>query len=95
MSDPIGYQLVFHPRVADDLRQLDGATRKRILNKCQWLAEHVVEIAHERLSGQWAGTYKLRMGDYRTVYTLDHDLELVIVHAVGHRREIYRGPGLA
>jgi mRNA interferase RelE/StbE len=95
MSDRVGYQLVFHPEVANDLRQLDGATRKRVLKRCQWLAEHVVEIAHEPLRGQWAGTYKLRVGDYRAVYTLDHDLERVVIHAVGHRREIYRGPGLA
>jgi len=33
--------------------------------------------------------YRLRIGDWRVVYTLKHEILTVIVIKVGHRREIY------
>ena len=84
------YQLAFLPEVEDDLKRLDRLIRRRILRKVQWLSEHVLEIPHDPLSGQWGGTYKLRMGDYRIVYALDHEQKTVIVHVIGHRREVYK-----
>ena len=35
--------------------------------------------------------YRLRIRDYRIVYTVDDEEKLVIVTAVRHRREAYRG----
>jgi mRNA interferase RelE/StbE len=46
-------------------------------------------LPHQTLTGQLAGFYKLRIGDYRVIYRLEHDERLVIVEAVGHRRDIY------
>lgn len=34
--------------------------------------------------------YRLRVGDYRIIYTLDHDVLLVRVVAVGNRGDIYK-----
>jgi mRNA interferase RelE/StbE len=35
--------------------------------------------------------YRLRIRDYRVVYTVDDKEQLVIVAAVRHRKEVYRG----
>jgi mRNA interferase RelE/StbE len=32
----------------------------------------------------------VRVGDYRIIYTVDDDVLLVVVVALGHRREVYR-----
>ena len=84
------YELAFHPAVTRDLRGLDKITRLRILDKIQWLLEHVDEMRHKLLTAQWARTYRSRVGDYRVVYGIDREQNKVIVYAVGHRREIYR-----
>ena len=34
--------------------------------------------------------YRLRVGDYRVLYTIDDKKCMVTVFAVGHRREVYR-----
>lgn len=34
--------------------------------------------------------YRLRVGDYRVIYTLDNDILLVNVLAVGNRGDIYK-----
>ena len=32
---------------------------------------------------------RVRLGDYRIIYTVEDDVLLVVVVALGHRREIY------
>ena len=41
----------------------------------------------ERLSGY--PYYKLRAGDYRAIITWDREEDVLIVEAVGHRRNVY------
>jgi mRNA interferase RelE/StbE len=43
---------------------------------------------HHRLKGQ--DRYRLRVGDYRIIYTFDLEENILHLLAVGHRREIYR-----
>jgi mRNA interferase RelE/StbE len=39
----------------------------------------------------WGGErYRIRVGDYRMLYTIDDSLNKIEVSAVGHRREVYR-----
>jgi len=34
--------------------------------------------------------WRLRVGDYRVLFTVDDEARVVTVYAVGHRRDIYR-----
>ncbi len=43
----------------------------------------------EMLTGP-VNIWRVRVGDYRIVYTIEDDVVLVLVLRVGHRREIYR-----
>lgn len=43
-------------------------------------------IALQRLRG----AYRIRVGDYRVIYTVDDGRLVVLVIDLGHRREIYR-----
>ncbi len=72
----------------EDLQNLDKPIAKRVLNKITWLSQHFDNITPENLSGELVGTYKLRVGDWRVVYTIE--LDVIVIQAVGHRREIYR-----
>jgi mRNA interferase RelE/StbE len=36
------------------------------------------------------GWYRIRVGDYRIVYTIQDKEPVLLLLAVGHRREIYR-----
>jgi mRNA interferase RelE/StbE len=38
-----------------------------------------------------AGKYRLRVGAYRVLYTIDDARRSIEIVAVGHRREVYRG----
>jgi len=54
------------------------------------MAANLNGIRLEALVGDLAGLYKLRVGDYRVIYEVLWDEETIVIHAVGHRREIYR-----
>ena len=44
---------------------------------------------HRPLTGPLRGQFRLRVGDYRVRYTLDHANRRVIVRSVDHRSEAY------
>jgi mRNA interferase RelE/StbE len=73
-----------------ELAGLDKPIGRRIVERINWLAENCDEIDPERLKGDLAGLSKFRVGDYRAIYEVLVGEQLIVVHAIGHRREIYR-----
>lgn len=65
------------------------AVRERISKKIDWLAENFEQITPMPLSANLAGFFKLRVGDYRVIYSFNDDLRVITIHQIGHRREIY------
>ena len=84
------YQVVFTPDAEADLARLDTPVAQRVLKKLRWLAQNLDVITPEGLTGQWQGVFKLRVGDYRVLYTFDRTQQKVVVHFVRHRREVYK-----
>jgi mRNA interferase RelE/StbE len=70
----------------EQLAALEDEARERILKK---LAEARDWTEHrlDPLSG-WP-YYKLRAGDYRAIITWDREADVLVVEAVGHRRNVY------
>ena len=80
------FKLEFAPRFERRFKALDRQNQIRILREAQILAEN--PHAGRRLNGQWEGTYSLRVGVYRIIYTVSQDK--VILLTVGHRKDIYQ-----
>ena len=75
-----------------DLEQLDKIVAKRVINKINWLAKNLDAIRPQQLTGELRGLYKLREGDYRIIYEIIRKENLIIIHFIGHRRQVYRKP---
>lgn len=86
------YALYFTERSVSDLKSLDRPVARRIVQKLEWLADNVAVVAHMPLTGDWQGYYRLRVGDYRVIYRLDHPLRMLVVELIGHRSDIYDRP---
>ncbi|OGG58285.1 hypothetical protein A3C86_03545 [Candidatus Kaiserbacteria bacterium RIFCSPHIGHO2_02_FULL_49_16] len=71
-----------------DLKEIDQVLAKRIIEKILWLEQNFDKIVPERLHRELKNSYKLRVGDYRAVYSVHGSL--IIIEAVGHRRDVYR-----
>lgn len=73
-----------------ELARLDKPVGRRIAERINWLAANLDSIRPEALTGDLIGLYKLRVGDYRVIYEVIRKEKTIVIHAVGHRREIYR-----
>ncbi|MBL8179653.1 MAG: type II toxin-antitoxin system RelE/ParE family toxin [Bryobacterales bacterium] len=70
-----------------ELRRIGRETAVRIL---QALTDYAASGAGDvkALSGEWQGHFRLRVADYRVVFTISPD-EITIVR-VRHRSDVYR-----
>jgi mRNA interferase RelE/StbE len=82
-----GVRVEYKASVAGDLDRLDPPVAHRVLTKIE-KALASGGGAGERLSGEFAGLFKLRVGDYRVIYA--RTTEGCLVLRIGHRGEVYR-----
>lgn len=84
------YKVDFTPQALEDISKLDRAIAERITNKIEWLSENLDVISPLALKGKFHNMFKLVIGDWRVIYTIDFTNKIVTVHLIGHRREIYK-----
>jgi mRNA interferase RelE/StbE len=84
------YRIRILGAASQELERLDKPIGHRIVQRINWLAANLDAIRLEALTGDLAGLYKLRVGDYRVIYEVLWDEKIIVIDAIGHRREIYR-----
>ncbi len=84
------YELRILQAATRELASIDTQVARRILARLNWLAANLDNLRPQALTGNLAGLFKLRVGDYRVIYEVLRDERVIIVHLIGHRREIYR-----
>jgi mRNA interferase RelE/StbE len=83
------YAVSFRRSAEKDLRRLDAAMQRRVLRATSRLAGEPRPAGCRRLHGSENG-FRIRVGDYRIVYTVDDEVLVVAIERVRHRREVYR-----
>ena len=73
-----------------DLERLDKEVKKQILEKLKWFTDNFQIVIPLPLGGHWRGFFKLRVGDWRIVYEVNHNARLITVHAIDNRDKIYK-----
>ena len=82
------YSLFFKESVQKDLDGIPKKDLRKILSRIKSLAADPRPSGCEKLTGQ--DRYRLRQGQYRTLYAVQDEERTVTVVKVGHRRDIYR-----
>jgi mRNA interferase RelE/StbE len=83
----LSYKIEFKKSVTRDLKRLVKDQAERILAKIEQDLPEKAE-AFPLLTGKFVGLRKLRIGDYRVIYTIIEDTALIL--RISHRREAYR-----
>ncbi|MEO5680111.1 MAG: type II toxin-antitoxin system RelE/ParE family toxin [Acidimicrobiales bacterium] len=81
------YRIEVRPAATRALRKLAPEVRPRIQGVIALLAEDPRPPASRPLRGRPG--YRVRVGDYRIIYTVADDVLLVVVVTLGHRRDVY------
>lgn len=86
------YKVDYLPRAVKALEKLDKFTRRIILD---WIEKNLVDCENPRIHGKpltadRVGQWRYRIGDYRVIAKIEDDRLIILVIAIGHRREIYK-----
>lgn len=85
------YKVEYLPPVVKTLEKMDKYT-KRIL--IEWIEKNLVDCEDPRVHGKAltanrVGQWRYRVGDYRIITKIEDQRLVILVIAIGHRRDIY------
>lgn len=72
----------FSPRAQRDLRSLTAQVVQRLIPRIEALASEPRPQGSKKLSGE-KNVWRIRIGDYRAVYTVDDGILIVDVRRIG------------
>jgi mRNA interferase RelE/StbE len=82
------YRLEIKPTAEKEVRALPKEVARRVADAIGELGVQPRGPGSRKLAG--AEGYRVRVGAYRILYTIDDTAHVVMIVAVGHRREVYR-----
>lgn len=85
----MNYSVELKTEAIANLETITQVMQERIVNKINWLAENFDQTTPVPLTGDLASFFKLRVGDYRVLYSFSDEEKIITIHQIGHRREIY------
>jgi mRNA interferase RelE/StbE len=86
----VTYQVRLKRSALKTINSLDARTQRRLWARIRSLADNPRPPGAKALQEPWKGHYRLRVGDYRLLYTIEDDRLLVLVVKVGQRETVYR-----
>ena len=86
------YTVRFSEAALRDLKRLEQSGQKKLAVRCYEACEALVS-GHSSAVRKIKGTdnvYRLRVGDYRAVFSLNNADRIVFIEYVAHRKDVYR-----
>lgn len=85
------YQVVFTDKALKTLKKLDKSVSRMLL---AWIKKNLEGCDNPRmhgkpLTGNYAGRWRYRVGDYRIMAEISDDTITIYVVNIGHRKNIY------
>ncbi|MFQ3242124.1 MAG: mRNA interferase RelE/StbE [Lentimonas sp.] len=82
------YKIVFAKRVRKDFRKIPERDATRLLSAIKLLAADPLPSHSKKLKGE--ELFRIRIGNYRVIYSIEDDRMIVSVVKVGHRKNVYQ-----
>ncbi|MEP7264659.1 MAG: type II toxin-antitoxin system RelE/ParE family toxin [Bacteroidota bacterium] len=57
--------------------------------KIDELANNPLPTGCEKLKGAKENLWRIRIGDYRVIYSIENFLQIISIKKIGHRKDIY------
>lgn len=85
----VAYDITFARSARKDLERLSRSLRERVFHRIELLATNPRPSGCKRLAGA-DDLWRIRIGDFRVIYSVDDAGRIVDISAVRHRAEAYR-----
>jgi mRNA interferase RelE/StbE len=73
-----------------ELEKLDPSVAKRVVDRIRWLSTNLDSTKLYPLKGDLSGLHKIREGSYRIIFEILHNEQVIVIHSIGHRKDIYK-----
>ncbi|WP_341757685.1 type II toxin-antitoxin system RelE/ParE family toxin [Candidatus Tisiphia endosymbiont of Ditula angustiorana] len=83
------YKTKWEDKVDADLSNISPDIALKIYNKVENYLTSMPQKLGKPLIGKYKGLYRYRYGDYRILYEIDLENNLLIINKIGHRSNIY------
>ncbi len=83
------YKLYWKESVDKDLRRIPPAIIHRLVKEAESLPADPAPVNSIKLKDT-ENTYRLRVGDYRIIYYVDHTEKEIVISRIRHRKDAYR-----
>jgi mRNA interferase RelE/StbE len=83
------YKISWKRSATKELKSIPRAEIARILDKIEALHKNPYPYDVRKISGS-EHTYRIRVGDYRIVYSVLEKVLVIEIVRIGHRREVYK-----
>ena len=84
------YTVLLERKAEEELKSLPAQILRRIDRSLQSLATEPVSRKATKLKGKNSEGWRIRVGDYSILYTIDEERKIINVYRIKHRREAYR-----
>jgi len=82
------YSIVIEQKARKTLKKLPHKIRSRITQSIAGLKTNPRPFGYKKLKNN--DYYRIRIGDYRIIYSIkEHEIKIFIIY-IGHRKDIYR-----
>ena len=75
-------------KVLERINHFDQKLYSRLIAAIETLSSNPYQ--GKKLKGQLKGTFSLRAGDFRIIYSIHKERLMIYIIDIGHRKEIYR-----
>lgn len=83
------YEIIFARSARKELEKLSKKTANLILNKIEFLSQNPRSVGAKKLKGE-KNLWRLRVGNYRVIYSIEDSENLVDVSVIRHRKDVYK-----
>ncbi|WP_020600339.1 type II toxin-antitoxin system RelE family toxin [Spirosoma panaciterrae] len=91
----MAYKVIITEAATKELRRIPVKMQDRIFEKIEDLADDPKPNGHKKLKSfempgkDYDDYYRIRVGDYRVIYTIEDDQIVIFILKVAHRKDIY------
>ena len=82
------YDIVFSVSANKELSKLDRLIAKRIVLKIDNLSRTPFPSGVKKLQGE--DLFRIRVGDYRVVYSINSSEKKIVIYRIRHRKDVYK-----
>jgi mRNA interferase RelE/StbE len=84
------FEILLETPARNFIKKLDSKNSQRIIEAIEKLAEDPVPHDAKRIYGTSEKLFRIRVGDFRVLYRIDHGEVIIIVVNIDSRKRVYR-----